>query len=95
MHVDDVSRAINCIIETGPLDSIINVGCGEPIKFKKLIDLAVKVLDSKSEITSIDPPDFHKLVQVKDMYLDVEKLRSLNFNPEIKIEEGIKELCRD
>jgi len=94
MHVDDVSRAINCVIETGPLDSVINVGCGEPIKFKEIIDLAVKILDSKSEITNIEPPDFHKLVQVKDMYLDIEKLRSLNFNPKIKIEEGIKELCQ-
>jgi len=94
MHVEDVSRAINRIIESGPLNSTINVGCGKPIKFKEIIDLAVEILDSKSIISDIDPPEFHKLVQVQNMYLDIKKLQNLKFTPKISIEEGIKDLCQ-
>jgi len=94
MHVDDISRAINLILESAPTNSTINVGCGKPVQFKSIIDLAVKFLDSKSEITDMEPPEFHKLVQVKNMYLDTEKLESLGFIPKITIEEGIRELCQ-
>ena len=43
------------------------------------INEAAWKLQSKSVITSIDQPDFHKTVQAKSFYMDTTKLESLGF----------------
>jgi len=48
--------------------------------------------NSKSKINSIEPPDFHKVVQVNKMYLNNKKLTSLGFKIEYDIKKGIDEL---
>lgn len=92
MHVNDVCNAIYLIINDKKYNYIINVGSGIPKKFKEIIDFVVERTNSKSNLIPIDAVDFHKLVQVKDIVLDVEKLKLLGFNQKIKIETGIKEL---
>jgi len=64
------------------------------LKFRDLIDIAYKTLNSKSHIIPVEQPAFHKTVQVKDMWLDNTKLLSLGFKQEIDIETGIRELCK-
>jgi len=93
MHVDDVARALHLLIEKSPVDSIFNVGSGIPVRMKDIINEAVTLLSSKSKIESIDSPEFHKTVQVRDMYLDVSKLKNLGFQQKISLNEGIRELC--
>ena len=95
IHVDDVCQALRLIIEKAPLNDIINVACGESLVFIDLVDMAVAFLDSSSEINNIAPPTFHDIVQVKDMHMNIDKLKSLGFKPHIRIEEGIKRLCQD
>ena len=95
LHIDDACRAIKMIIESAPLNSIINVGSGKPYLIKDIIGIAYKVLGSQSEIVSIPPPEFHTIVQVKDMYLDVKKLESLGFMPSISMGEGVTNLCHE
>jgi nucleoside-diphosphate-sugar epimerase len=93
MHVDDVCRAIHLVINNqSSLNNIINIGSGLPQKFKDIIDYVVSETKSNSVITPIDAVDFHKLVQVKDMYMNVDKLNSMGFNKQINIFDGIKEL---
>lgn len=92
MHVDDVCRAIHTVLYKGKYNEIINIGSGIPQKFKEIIDFVVKETNSSSKITDIDATDFHKIVQVKDMYMDVNKLKSIGFNKTIDIFDGIKEL---
>lgn len=94
MHVSDVARAIDLCIEKAPTNTIINIGSGERTLFKTIFDQAVQYTQSKSEIKIIEPPDFHKVVQVKDFFMDCSKLKELGFKPTISIDEGIKELCR-
>ncbi|MGK7877537.1 MAG: NAD-dependent epimerase/dehydratase family protein [Xenococcaceae cyanobacterium] len=94
MHVNDVARAIKLVVESAPLNSIINIGSGIPYRFRDLIEEAQRITGSQSEIKASSPPEFHTIVQVKDMFLDVERLKSLGFKPTITIEEGIAELCR-
>jgi len=94
MHVDDVCRAIGLVLRKGELNQIYNIGSGMPYRFKDLIDNVVSRTGSKSKINEIDAPEFHKHVQVKDMHLDVEKLKMLGFVPRITIEQGLDELCR-
>jgi len=94
MHVHDVARAIDLCIEKAPINEIINIGPKEKTLFKNVIDLAVKITNSKSKITSIDPTEFHKIIQVRNFYMDSSKLRNLGFAQSIPLEEGIKELCQ-
>lgn len=93
MHVIDVARALHLGLERAPLNSITNIGSGEKILFRKLIDLAIKYTGSTSKIETMEPPRFHKTVQVKDFYMRTDKLKGLGFKPEVSIEEGIRTLC--
>ena len=92
MYVDDVCRAINLIITEGNKNEIYNVGSGVGTSFKELIMLAKSKLQSTSNITTVAPSEFHKIVQVKDMVLDSTKLFGLGFKPLVTIEEGVQKL---
>lgn len=91
IHVKDLCRAVNLVVESGELNTIYNIGNGVPIKFIDIINQAV-ALGSKSEITMIEQADFHKIVQVKSMYMDTEKLQKLGYKPEFRIQDIVKEL---
>ncbi len=93
MHLNDVVKAINLVIERTPVNSITNVGSGIPCQFKYLIEEAKKLTGSQSQIDLCPPTEFHTIAQVKDLSLNVEKLTLLGFQPTITIEEGIAELC--
>jgi nucleoside-diphosphate-sugar epimerase len=93
MHVSDIASAIDLCLEKAPLNCVINIGSGERMLFKDVFYKAVELTGSKSKINFIDPPEFHKVVQVKDFYMDASKLKNLGFKPKISIEEGIKQLC--
>jgi len=81
LHVKDVCRAINLILKEGSLDEIYNVGSGMPYKFVDIMNYVKRNTNSRSEFVSVEPPEFHKIVQVKDMYLDTTKLKELGFKP--------------
>lgn len=92
MHVSDVCRAINLCVSCSAVGEIINIASGIPQNFREIIDFAMIETGSKSEVASIDASDFHKTVQVRDMYLDCSKLRGLGFRPQVSIEQGIRDL---
>jgi nucleoside-diphosphate-sugar epimerase len=81
IDVRDVVTAIDLIIEKAEKNQTFNVGTGAPQLFSDIINEAVKLFGSKSEIRSIEVPDFHKRVQVKDSWLETSKLVSLGFQP--------------
>jgi len=92
MHVTDVCKAIKIICDKGEINSIYNIGTGNPISVRYIIEYAKSYLNSSSRINSIPTPKFHNLVQARDFYMDVLKLNNLGFKPLISIEEGIKSL---
>ena len=81
MHVDDVCAAMKLCMERSPVNEIYNIGSGIPRQFGEIMEYVRKKTESKSQFISVEPPDFHKKVQVKDMYLDTTKIRSLGFKP--------------
>jgi len=95
MHVSDVCEAINLICEHGEKNSVYNIGSGQPTQIGDIIDEAKKYLGSKSEIKYKDAPEFHKLVQTKDFWMDNSKLLSLGFKQKISNSEIIEELCNN
>ena len=94
MHVKDACRAIKLVSENSSVNEIYNVGSGRPYKFKDIINMALENIDSTSKIGSMEPPEFHNIVQVKDMVLDISKIKNLGYCESITIEEGVKELCQ-
>ena len=93
MHVDDVCRAIELCINEAPIDSTINIGSGEKVLFRDVINIAKHELDSTSQYIATEPSKFNRLIQVKDFYMDTTKLKSLGFVKNISIEEGVRSLC--
>ncbi len=89
MHVKDVCKAITLCIDKADTNTIINVGSGIPQRFRPLIEYVKFKTGSTSKLITIAPPDFHKTVQVQDMYLDISKLKSLGFKPTISIFTGL------
>lgn len=92
IHVDDVVQAINLIIEKGNVNEIYNVGNGEQIYIGKVLELVKEKTGSKSNLISIETPDFHKTVQSKNMYMDISKIQKLGYQPHFTMEQIIDSL---
>lgn len=94
MHVTDVCKSIRLIIDHGHLNEIYNVGSGQPVTISDIIEIARKKLDSKSKVNYVEPSEFHKVVQNKDFWMDIQKLSSLGFTPQYTIEHIVNDLCQ-
>jgi nucleoside-diphosphate-sugar epimerase len=58
IHVKDLCRAINVVINKGEINSIYNIGNGYPIKLRDIINYVVE-LGSKSQINILEQNDFN------------------------------------
>jgi nucleoside-diphosphate-sugar epimerase len=94
MHIDDVCRAIKTIMDEGKTNDIYNVGSGQPNTIGDIIESSRDKLKSTSKINYIEPSDFHKVVQNKDFWMNVEKLTSLGFTPQYTLEHIVNDLCQ-
>lgn len=94
MHVDDVSKAIKCIIDNGFENEIYNIATGQPRYFCDIIQLAVhKLPNCKSKILFSNTPEFYSKTQAKNFTLNIQKLNKLNFKSTISLDIGICKLC--
>lgn len=94
IYVDDACSAMNLCIEKSPLNQIYNIGSGIPLRFLDLINKAIQLADSKSNIIHIKPSEFHSIVQVRHSYLDITKLTNLGFQPQYSIDTTIEKLVK-
>lgn len=93
MHVSDVCRAIKLVISEGDCGEIYNIGSGNPVSVREIMEIAQTSLKSLSSLNTVPTPSFHKQFQCRDFYLDVQKLKNLGFKQQISLKEGIQELC--
>jgi nucleoside-diphosphate-sugar epimerase len=89
LDIRDATKAIELIINNGKLDSIYNVGSGKPTRFIDLMNKAKEAFNSSSDFNNIPTPEFHKLVQVRDSYLEISDLLALGFLPKYDIIDEI------
>lgn len=94
IYVDDAADALAFLCKNAPLNDIFNVCSGESIRFRTLIDKAAILLNSCSDLKSVEPSKFHQQVQVRNVRLSNDKLTSLGFQPKISIDEGLTRLCQ-
>lgn len=85
LDVRDSAEALDIILEKAPYNLIVNVGSGEPVRFVDLLERAKEVFGSSSELITIETPAFHRIVQVRDSWLDISMLRTLGFEPRYPI----------
>jgi len=92
MYIDDACRALEVCIENAPINSTINISNMQPIEIQKIIYYCKEKLSSSSNVLSIDTPKFHKIVQVKDVCLNNDKLISYGYKPSIDTMQGIDKI---
>jgi len=90
IDVRDCAKAIDHVIMDGPENQIFNIGNGVSININNTVFLADYFAGNTSKITLMEVPEFHKQVQVKDMWLDNTKLRNLGYNREHTHEDTIR-----
>ena len=95
MYIDDACRAIDICIRNAPMNEIINISNSEPVSIGDIIRYSKEKLGSQSELMSIETPHFHRVVQVKDVCLNNEKLRSYGYEPSIHTMEGVDRILKN
>jgi nucleoside-diphosphate-sugar epimerase len=92
IHVADACRAIKLVMDYGDINTVYNVGNGKPVKFKTIIDYAHKITNSTSQMNNVEPPPFHKIVQVHSMFMNTEKLKKLGYKPLYSTEQIVEDM---
>ena len=86
LYVDDLSKAIELIINKNITDPILNIGSSEEISILELAKLVKKSVNFQGELTfDKEMPDGNPR-----KLLDSSKILSYGWKPEIELEEGIK-----
>jgi nucleoside-diphosphate-sugar epimerase len=89
MHIIDACRAIMKCIENASIGETINISNSDPHTIGELVRYAQKRMGGNGKIISVEPPDFHKVVQSKDMHLDNIKLLSYGYAPSINTYDAV------
>ena len=86
LHVDDLSRAIEFLINNQPEYSLLNIGSGYEVSISVLAKKIKEVVEFKGDLVfdSSMPDNPRKL-------LDSSKLFKLGWKPSISIDEGLKD----
>jgi nucleoside-diphosphate-sugar epimerase len=92
MYVSDACRAMKIILDNSKINEIYNISNSNPCKIGDIINYSRNKLNSNSKILSIEPSEFHNIVQIKDMWLDNKKLLSYGYKPEYGIYEAIDKI---
>ena len=85
LYVDDLADAIFFIIKNDITEKLINIGSGEEVSIKQLVDLLQKTVDYKGEIifnTKYPDGNPRKL-------LDSKKINELGWKAETNLEDGL------
>lgn len=90
IHVDDIVSALSFLENKKIKNDTFLVGFGKPVLFKDMIDYLREITEKKSEVTEIDPPEFHKAVGIANFVADTSKINSLGWKAKIDYKTGIK-----
>ena len=86
LHVDDLAEALVVCMDKYDSDDIINIGTGEDVTIKELAEIVAKVIDFRRTIewNTSKPNGTPRKV------LNVDKIKSLGWEPKISLKDGIK-----
>jgi GDP-L-fucose synthase len=87
LHVDDLSDAIVHLLRNYDAEEIVNIGWGEDLSIRSLAELVMSVIGYSGDLVF----DSSKPDGTPRKLLDVSRLKSLGWNPKIRLEDGIRE----
>ena len=86
LYVDDLAKAILFLIENNHNEGLLNVGSGQEISIKELVQKIKEVINFQGNIDfDTNFPDGNPR-----KFLDSNKIRNLGWSPKISIDEGLK-----
>lgn len=85
LHVDDLASACVFLLCNYDSSEIVNVGCGEDVTIRELVETVCDVLDYRGELAF----DASKPDGTPRKLLNVEKLFGMGWAPSIPLREGI------
>ena len=85
LHVDDLAEACYVCMQKYEDEEHINVGTGEDVTIKELAETVAKVVGNKSIEWDTSKPN-----GTPRKVLNVDKIKSLGWQPKIKLKEGIE-----
>jgi len=86
LHVDDLASALLICMERYDSDEIINIGTGEDVTIKELADMIVDVTGYENDYVW----DTSKPNGTPRKVLNVDKIKSLGWEPKISLREGLE-----
>ena len=86
LHVDDLAEALFTVMENYNSEDIINIGTGEDVTIKELAEIIVEVTGYKNDYEW----DTSKPNGTPRKVLNVDKIKSLGWEPKIGLKEGIE-----
>lgn len=93
MFVEDICRAIKLILERGSVNEVYNIASGTSMTFKDIIQSAKDIVGSQSNLITIPFPKDQEYIQIKNMTLNIDKLKNLEFHTLMNFNYGLKTLC--
>lgn len=91
LHVDDLARACVYLMNSDFEGSFLNIGSGTDLSIKALATLISDQIGFKGEIEW----DRSKPDGTPRKLMDISKIEGLGWNPEISLENGIKQVYKD
>lgn len=93
IDVRDCATAIRMAMECPLPHKIFNISNGKSHKFRDLIEFAIEYSGSKSTVwDKLDKPEFHKVVQTKNVALSNSRLIEAGYKQKYSIEDTIRDI---
>ena len=86
LHVDDLAEALVVCMDKYDSDDIINIGTGEDVTIKELAETIIDVVGYKNDYEW----DISKPNGTPRKVLNVDKMKSLGWEPKISLRDGIE-----
>ena len=87
LHADDLADALRFLLENYDSSEIINVGCGEDLTIRELVEIVARVIGFEIDLVF----DTTKPDGTPRKLLDTTRLQALGWNPRISLNEGIQQ----
>jgi GDP-L-fucose synthase len=87
LHADDLGDALRFLLENYDSPEIINVGCGEDLTIRELVEMVSRVVGFEIDLV-FDP---NKPDGTPRKLMDTTRLRSLGWKPRISLNDGIQQ----
>ena len=87
LHADDLADALGFLLENYDSSEIINVGCGEDLTIRELVEIVAQVIGFEIDLVF----DTTKPDGTPRKLLDTNRLQALGWKPQISLNDGIRQ----